>query len=232
MIGALAWMNLVSGDSSLLDQASALLTKSLSLFFTTDSITELCESTRAGCSRDAQGFKAIYVRNLAYLYRQTSDSGVKSAIQKAIDSSVTAMVTRACDSSWNCNGSASLCAGMRLIARRLDDRVGAGQVHSISARRVGPARGLARHSCVLHGCVKLEWPRADGAGTGLLTNVNQAALNATGSGNTKGGISGNVGSVTSQPLGAASGLVFASSPYAALFAASAGLLAIAASTLA
>lgn len=72
----------------------------------------------------------------------------------------------------------------------------------------------------------------DFAGTGLLTNVNQAALNATGSGNTNGGISGNVGSVTSQPLGAASGLVIASSPYAALFAAGAGLLAIAASTLA
>ena len=106
MIGALAWMNLVGGDQSLLDEASGLLTKSLSLFFTTDSITELCETTRTGCSRDAQGFKAIYVRNLAYLYRQSSDSSVKSAIQRAIDSSVTAMVTRACDANWNCNGSA------------------------------------------------------------------------------------------------------------------------------
>ena len=107
MIGALAWMNLVSGDSSLMAEASGLLTKSLSLFFTTDSITELCENTKAGCSRDAQGFKAVYVRNLAYLYRQTTDSSVKSAIQNAIDSSVTAMVTRSCDAQWNCNGSAS-----------------------------------------------------------------------------------------------------------------------------
>ena len=70
---------------------------------TTDSLTEQCEFTQ-NCSRDAQGFKAVYLRNIAYLFRETSDQNVKNSIFSIIDQSVAAMVSRSCDDNWNCNG--------------------------------------------------------------------------------------------------------------------------------
>lgn len=164
-LGALAWMNLVSGDDTQIQLAGTILNKALSLFFTTDSITERCEVTGTACSRDAQGFKAVFVRNLAYLYRQTSDSSVKSAIQKAIDSSVTAMVTRSCDANWNCNGNWTS---------------GSKPVSYIRSQHVSSALLVA--SLGIH---------STATGTGLITNVNQAQLNTTGSGSTTGGTSGN-----------------------------------------
>lgn len=50
------------------------------------------------------GFKAIFARNLAYLWRATSDPVVKNNIQAAIDRSVMAMVNNSCDVNWNCGG--------------------------------------------------------------------------------------------------------------------------------
>lgn len=64
---------------------------------------EPCEPNQS-CNRDQMGFKAIFVRNLAYLWRATSDQNVKNAIQSAVDKSVAAMVANSCDVNWNCGG--------------------------------------------------------------------------------------------------------------------------------
>jgi mannan endo-1,6-alpha-mannosidase len=153
--------------------------KSLSLFFTSDSITELCEQNQ-NCGRDAQDFKAVYVRNMAYLWRQTSDSNIKSAIANAIDTSVRSMVSRSCDSQWNCNGNWT--SGSRPIK----------YVRSQHASAALLVAALGIHTSA--------------TGTGLLTNVNQAQLNATGSGNAGTETGWMQGSVDSRPLDAAPSL--------------------------
>lgn len=48
---------------------------------------------------DAQ---AIYLRNLAYLFRETQDQSVKDSIGRVIDTSVNSMVSRSCTADWFC----------------------------------------------------------------------------------------------------------------------------------
>ncbi|CAH7682340.1 glycoside hydrolase [Phakopsora pachyrhizi] len=106
LLGSLAWMNLATGDQKYLDMAVPYFNYGMNTFAaanTSGVITEICEATMS-CNRDQQGFKAIFARNLAYLYRQTKDETIRSAIRSTIDASVSAMVNRSCDKDWNCGG--------------------------------------------------------------------------------------------------------------------------------
>ncbi|EGG05778.1 family 76 glycoside hydrolase [Melampsora larici-populina 98AG31] len=103
LIGSLAWMNLATKNQTYLDMISPFFDYSVKLFAPTGVITELCEAD-VSCNRDQQGFKAIYARNLVYVYRQTTNATIKDAIQKMIDASVNAMVSNSCDKQWNCGG--------------------------------------------------------------------------------------------------------------------------------
>lgn len=105
-LGALAWMHKATGNSTYMDMAAPFYDYAVLTFSgqnVTGVVTELCEPN-AKCNRDQQGFKAIYVRNLAYLYRQTSNQTIKDSIRKTIDTSVQAMVQNSCDTEWNCGG--------------------------------------------------------------------------------------------------------------------------------
>ncbi|KAH9460082.1 hypothetical protein MJO28_004255 [Puccinia striiformis f. sp. tritici] len=105
-LGSLAWMHRATGDQKYLDMATPYFDYSLRSFAASNTsgiIAELCEST-ASCNRDQQGFKAIYVRNLVYIYRETNNGTMKRAIEKVIDTSVHGMASRSCDRDWNCAG--------------------------------------------------------------------------------------------------------------------------------
>lgn len=100
---------------------------------------------------------------MAYLYRETSDSSVKSAIQDAIDTSLNAMVSSSCDNSWNCNGNWSTSAPPIKYVRS----------QHVSSALLVAAMGV--HNT--------------GTGTGLLTNVNGTAVSAdAGSGGNQGSV--------------------------------------------
>ncbi|PLW57165.1 hypothetical protein PCANC_03107 [Puccinia coronata f. sp. avenae] len=106
MLGSLAWMFKATGTQKYLDMAAPYFDYSARTFAgsnTSGIITEQCETDKS-CNRDQQGFKAVYVRNLAYLYRITNNQTMKSQIQSMIDNSVKAMVDRSCDQTWNCGG--------------------------------------------------------------------------------------------------------------------------------
>lgn len=105
-LGSLAWMHKASGEQRYLDMAAPYLDYSQRTFAASDTsgiIAELCERDTS-CNRDQQGFKAIYVRNLAYLHQETNNSTMKKAIENIIDTSVQAMAGRSCDSKWSCSG--------------------------------------------------------------------------------------------------------------------------------
>jgi mannan endo-1,6-alpha-mannosidase len=106
MLGSLAWMFKATGTQKYLDMAAPYFDYSARTFAgsnTSGIITEQCETDKS-CNRDQQGFKAVYVRNLAYLYRITNNQTMKSQIQNMVDTSVKAMVDRSCDQTWNCGG--------------------------------------------------------------------------------------------------------------------------------
>jgi len=105
-LGSLAWMHKATGEQRYLDMAAPFLDYSQQTFAASNTsgiLAELCESD-ASCNRDQQGFKAIYVRNLAYLHQETNNSTMKEVIEKIIDTSVQAMASRSCDSEWSCSG--------------------------------------------------------------------------------------------------------------------------------
>ncbi|PLW50196.1 hypothetical protein PCASD_01902 [Puccinia coronata f. sp. avenae] len=103
LLGSLAWMHRATGDQRFLDMAAPYLDYSARTFASSNTsgvIAELCETT--SCSRDQQGFKAVYARNLAYLHQETTNITMKQTIEKVIDTSVQAMASHSCDSNWNC----------------------------------------------------------------------------------------------------------------------------------
>lgn len=106
LLGALGWMFKATGDKKYLDMTTPYFDYGARTFAgsnTSGIIAEQCEADKS-CNRDQQGFKAVYVRNLAYLYRITNNQTMKAQIQNMIDTSVKAMVDRSCDQSWNCGG--------------------------------------------------------------------------------------------------------------------------------
>ncbi|KAA1110359.1 hydrolase 76 protein [Puccinia graminis f. sp. tritici] len=106
MLGSLAWMYKATGEKKYLDMATPYFDYGARTFAgsnTSGIITEQCEADKT-CNRDQQGFKAVYVRNLAYLYRITNNQTMKAQIQNMIDTSVKAMVDKSCDQAWNCGG--------------------------------------------------------------------------------------------------------------------------------
>ncbi|KAH9460136.1 hypothetical protein KEM48_005315 [Puccinia striiformis f. sp. tritici PST-130] len=106
LLGSFAWMYRATGDQKYLDMTTPYFdfgARTFSGSNTSGIIAEQCEADKS-CNRDQQGFKAVYVRNLAYLYRITNNSTMKSQIQSMIDTSVKAMVDKSCDQAWNCGG--------------------------------------------------------------------------------------------------------------------------------
>lgn len=172
MIGALSWMHKATGNSTYLSLATPFLNTALSTFAgpnVNGIVTELCEPA-GNCNRDQQGFKAILVRNLAYLYRESSDDQVRSSIMNTLDTTVKGMIAKSCDDDWNCNGNWSEGAAPLKYVR---------SQHASAALLVA-AMGV----------------HADSTGTGLLTDVNSTSP-STGTGSSGG--SANTGWYTSQP---------------------------------
>ncbi|KAA1090996.1 hydrolase 76 protein [Puccinia graminis f. sp. tritici] len=99
-LGSMAWLFKATGDQKYLPMASTVFTHSVKIFAPKGIIAEICEPT--SCSRDSKGFKAVYIRNLVYLHRVTTDQAMKTAIQNLIDTSVKAMAQTSCDAKFNC----------------------------------------------------------------------------------------------------------------------------------
>ncbi|KAA1110444.1 hydrolase 76 protein [Puccinia graminis f. sp. tritici] len=99
-LGSMAWLFKATGDQKYLTMASTVFTHSVKIFAPKGIIAEICEPT--SCSRDSKGFKAVYIRNLVYLHRVTTDQAMKTAIQNLIDTSVKAMAQTSCDAKFNC----------------------------------------------------------------------------------------------------------------------------------
>lgn len=79
----------------------SIVRTSRELFFRSGVIMEPCEATRT-CRVDHRNFKPVYLRNLAYVYRQTNDPEVRDSIRTMIDRSLAMMIAHACDDDWNC----------------------------------------------------------------------------------------------------------------------------------
>ncbi|WAQ83228.1 hypothetical protein PtA15_3A597 [Puccinia triticina] len=93
LLGSLAWMFKATGDKKYLDMTTSYFDYGARTFAgsnTSGIIAEQCEADKS-CNRDQQGFKSVYVRNLAYLYRITNNQTMKAQIQNMIDTSVNAM---------------------------------------------------------------------------------------------------------------------------------------------
>uniref|UniRef100_A0A0S1MJU0 Mannan endo-1,6-alpha-mannosidase n=1 Tax=Phakopsora pachyrhizi TaxID=170000 RepID=A0A0S1MJU0_PHAPC len=106
LLGALAWMHKATGNQTYMDLITPFMNYAAQTFSAQNVsgvVTETCEASKR-CNRDQQGFKAIYVRNLAYVYRQTNNQAQKDSIRNTIDTSVRAMVQNSCDAEWNCGG--------------------------------------------------------------------------------------------------------------------------------
>ncbi|PLW39889.1 hypothetical protein PCASD_07916 [Puccinia coronata f. sp. avenae] len=191
LFGALVWMHKATGNNTYLDLIGPFY-KYAQLTFSgqnvSNVVTETCEPN-ARCNRDQQGFKAIYLRNLAYTYREASDDSIKGSIKSTIDASVAAMVQNSCDNDWFCGGNWTTDTGAVKYVR---------SQHVSSALLVA---ALGVHSTPESGLL----PKIS-AGQLSDTTFGAAGL---GSGGTK-----NPGKVTSKPLGAAAGL---SVTYSSLF---------------
>jgi len=116
LLGALAWMHKATGNSTYLDMASPFLQTAISKFAPNGVIEEICEPAGT-CNRDQQGFKAILVRNLAYLVRETTNQNDINSIKSVIGTTVAAMVKNSCDTNWNCGGNWTTDSGPVLYVR-------------------------------------------------------------------------------------------------------------------
>ncbi|OAV84911.1 hypothetical protein PTTG_30957 [Puccinia triticina 1-1 BBBD Race 1] len=143
-------------------------------------VTKTCEPG-AKCNRDQQGFKAIYLRNLAYTYREATSDQVKGVIKSTIDASVAAMVQYSCDNDCFCNGNWT--ANATLVKYVRSQHVAAALLVSALGVHLSPEGGLL--------------PKIT---PGQLTDTTNGAA-GLGSSCTK-----NPGKVTSKPLAAASRL--------------------------
>lgn len=182
LIGALTWMHKATGNNTYLDLITPFYNYAALTFSgqnVSSVVTEKCEPN-ARCNRDQQGFKAIYVRNLAYAYRESTSDTLKNSIRSVIDTSVNAMVQNSCDTNWYCGGN-----------------------WTTDSQPVKYVRSQHVSSALLVAALGIHGNQAGGllpqiqAGQ-LVDTTNGAA--GLGAGGTK-----NPGKVTSKPLGAASG---------------------------
>lgn len=106
LLGALSWMHKATGEQKYLDMSIPYFDYAINTFANSNTsgvITEICEPNDS-CNRDQQGFKAIFTRNLVYLYRETNNETIRNTIMNIVDTSLNAMVSRSCDKDWNCGG--------------------------------------------------------------------------------------------------------------------------------
>ncbi|EGG05863.1 family 76 glycoside hydrolase [Melampsora larici-populina 98AG31] len=184
LLGAMAWMHKATNNQTFLDLMTPFYQYATTTFNgqnTSGVVTETCEPN-AKCNRDQQGFKANYVRNLAYVYRETNNGDIKEGIKKTLDTSIQAMVQNSCDQEWNCGGNWTTDTQPIKYVRS----------QHVSAALLVAALGVHDTS----------------TGAGLLTKVTAGALSDTTNGAAGLGGSGtkNPGKITSQKLGAAAGL--------------------------
>lgn len=183
LFGALAWMHRATGNNTYWDLMTPFYTYAANTFSgqnVSNVVTETCEPN-GRCNRDQQGFKAVYLRNLAYAYRESTSDQLKNSIKATIDASVAAMVQNSCDTNWFCGGNWTT------------DKA---PVKYVRSQHVSSALLVA--ALGIHG-------NQDG---GLLPKITPGKLTDTTNGAAglgSGGIK-NPGKVTSKPLGASSSL--------------------------
>lgn len=169
-----------TGNETYLTIANPFLDVALQHFFdpVTGVMEEECESERK-CNRDQMTFKGILARNMAYLYRESSDESVRSKIRTAIDTTVAGMIDKSCDVVWNCGGNWTTDVAP----------VAYSQSQYVSSALLVAAMGI----------------HVTRTGEGLLTDINVATLNTTESGTgTRPPSNGSTNPyVVSRPLGAA-----------------------------
>lgn len=102
LVGGLSYLYQATDNASYLSYASKIATTGINTFAHTGVAEELCEATGT-CNQDQQGFKAIFLRQLAYLYLTTHDKQLKFNIANVLQKSAEAAVAT-CDSSWKCTG--------------------------------------------------------------------------------------------------------------------------------
>ncbi|KUJ12476.1 family 76 glycoside hydrolase [Mollisia scopiformis] len=102
LLGGLSFLYRATGNTSYLEYTKPILATAISTFAPDGIATELCEAD-GSCNQDQQGFKAIFLRQLAYLYRTTEDTAVKDSIAAVVTQSATAALAT-CDGYWNCTG--------------------------------------------------------------------------------------------------------------------------------
>ncbi|KAG4414613.1 hypothetical protein IFR04_012267 [Cadophora malorum] len=102
LVGGLSYLYRATGNSSYLTYASKIATTAINIFAPDGVAEELCEVT-GSCNQDQQGFKAIFLRQLSYLYLTTHDQELKSNISTVLQKSAEAALAT-CDASWNCEG--------------------------------------------------------------------------------------------------------------------------------
>ncbi|KAA1110377.1 hydrolase 76 protein [Puccinia graminis f. sp. tritici] len=183
LLGALAWMHKATGNNTYLDLIGPFYNYASQTFSgqnVSNVVTETCEPG-ARCNRDQQGFKAVYLRNLAYTYREASSDSIKNSIKTTVDASVAAMVQNSCDNEWFCNGNWTADASPVKYVR--SQHVSAALLVSALGIHLNPEGGLL--------------PKIT---PGQLVDTTNGAA-GLGSGGTK-----NPGKVTSKPLAAAPGL--------------------------
>ncbi|KAH6720279.1 glycoside hydrolase [Leptodontidium sp. MPI-SDFR-AT-0119] len=102
LVGGLSYLYQATGNTSYLAYASKIATTGIETFAPSGVAEELCEATGT-CNQDQQGFKAIFLRQLNYLYLTTPDKALKSSISNVLQSSAKAALAT-CDANWNCAG--------------------------------------------------------------------------------------------------------------------------------
>ncbi|KAK0101427.1 hydrolase 76 protein [Cadophora gregata] len=102
LVGGLSYLYQATGNSSYLSYAAKIAQTGIAKFAPTGVAKELCEA-RGTCNQDQQGFKAIFLRQLAYLHSTTPDKAMKSSISTVLQRSAKAALAT-CDTDWNCAG--------------------------------------------------------------------------------------------------------------------------------
>jgi hypothetical protein len=98
LAGALAYLYQASKDEQYLNDATKIFNTAKGLFTKNDVWTDTCEPS---CSLDQVSPKGTALLGFTFLYAQTTDSTLKSAIKQTLDASASAMLAK-CDSNYQC----------------------------------------------------------------------------------------------------------------------------------
>jgi mannan endo-1,6-alpha-mannosidase len=102
-VGSLAWLSKATGNSTYLALGAPFITNSISLYAPNGIVREPCEYDGT-CNNDQQIFKGIYLRNLVYYYRASSDPALKISIADVVRKSAAAAINTCNKDNWICKG--------------------------------------------------------------------------------------------------------------------------------